>query len=292
MLRSTPASRGTYAADDAYAYSPPGAVPSLSLEIRRGETRHPRRSISSDRFLIGSGPQCDLQLGGDHIPALHCLIRFDGEIYELDAIADAPAIIVNGAAVSSTALLPGDEIEIGEFVFGVVGESAGQGRLEIPSQSADFGPPENLDGRTAEQLVDLIGAESAEVARAERNRTLGAMALLQAAQSRVPEIRSEPARKAGVPFPRPVRQPLAAASDGESLAAIEREIEQVTRELHQFSQEVSARFASLRESEHAYANGIAAIADAQQQLMARLETLMSRVNQLHGQANVPTRASA
>src|SRR5690606_2636195 len=180
MLRPIPASGGTYAADDAHACSPPGAVPCLSLEIRRGETRHPRRPITSDRFLIGSGPQCDLQLGGDDIPAVHSLVRFDGEIYELDAIADAPAIRVNGTAVSSSALLPGDEIEIGDFVFGVVGQAVAQERLEIPSQSEDFGPPEGLERLTAEQLVDLIGAESAEVASAERNRTLGAMALLQA----------------------------------------------------------------------------------------------------------------
>ena len=43
----------------------PERAPRMILEICRGLTRFPQRPICGPRFFIGSGPGCDLRLGGE-----------------------------------------------------------------------------------------------------------------------------------------------------------------------------------------------------------------------------------
>jgi hypothetical protein len=87
------------------------------LEIRKGRTGFPLRPISGDRFLIGAGSHCHLQLGGDSMPMLHSLLVIDGKRAYLEAVVPTPALQVNGQARRAVELVDEDHVTIGEFEF-------------------------------------------------------------------------------------------------------------------------------------------------------------------------------
>lgn len=89
------------------------------LQVRRGGTRFPLRPIYSARFLIGSGTNCHLQLGGD-IPLLHSLLRRDVSGWVVDAISPEPVLRINGVECRHGNLNPDDVIEIGLFEMQLV----------------------------------------------------------------------------------------------------------------------------------------------------------------------------
>src|SRR5688500_1252666 len=64
------------------AINPPAPIDenplqTIWLEVRRGRTRAPRRAVRRQRFLIGAGSNCQLQLGGSDIPILHSILLVD-----------------------------------------------------------------------------------------------------------------------------------------------------------------------------------------------------------------------
>ncbi len=105
-----------------FVHSPhDGATPVESyggdwLEVRRGRTRFPQRPLALDRFLIGSGTNCHLQLGGD-LPMLHTLLTRQQGRWRVEAIAPEPALLVNGTACRCQTLCANDVIQIAEFEF-------------------------------------------------------------------------------------------------------------------------------------------------------------------------------
>lgn len=115
----------------------PARRPLAWIEVFRGGTRFPLRPIYSARFLIGSGTNCHMQLGGD-IPLLHCLLlrEFDG--WTIEAIAPEPALQVNGCATRRCRLEPDDQFTIGPFELRLVlpvSTSGGDAR-RIPERMA------------------------------------------------------------------------------------------------------------------------------------------------------------
>lgn len=152
--------------------SPPD---SFVLQIERGRTAFPERPINAERFLIGAGSNCHLQLGGD-FPILHSIVIPRGPDLWIDAVVPNPALIVNGRPVRESVLEQGDIIEIGEFVFTV-------GKRE-PTESEVNELPDDLSNiaeLSAGELVERLEAEMTFVEDQEAAREQGAAALLQAA---------------------------------------------------------------------------------------------------------------
>lgn len=84
------------------------------LRLADGERRFPFRPISSNLFLIGQGPGCDLRLGLAEIPAIHSAIQIHKGMAEIVRIASEPELLINGEPVSKCRLQEGDLIEIGD----------------------------------------------------------------------------------------------------------------------------------------------------------------------------------
>lgn len=167
MTRHTPlGAPAVDAADDA-------ATPRLFLTIRRGKTRFPRRPLEGDAFLIGSGPGCQLRLGGA-VPAHHSTIHLVAGEPRITAVATAPALRVNGVECREAPVRSGDLIEIGSFAL-----------------SVDLPQPAEL---SAAELVSLLEAEQALVDEFESGRLRGGEALLSAVERRADELsRTQPA---------------------------------------------------------------------------------------------------
>lgn len=157
------------------------------LRIERGRTRHPERPIEGERFLIGGGSNCDLQLGGD-VPIVHSVIIQTENGLWIDAISKNPQLLVNRQPIREGELVTGDLIEIGTFIF-VVQE-------RILDMEVDFTENEQVNIRdlTAEDIVDLLAAEIRDIEEAEAARAAGARALLdRAAQADSDELPRHPA---------------------------------------------------------------------------------------------------
>jgi hypothetical protein len=89
------------------------------LQVRRGGTRYPLRPVYSTRFLIGSGTNCHLQLGGA-IPLLHSLLTREVQGWTIEAVFPEPQLRINGVESRQCKLHPDDIIEIGPFEMQLV----------------------------------------------------------------------------------------------------------------------------------------------------------------------------
>ena len=144
------------------------------LRVERGQTKFPERPISTDRFLIGAGSNCHLQLGGE-MPILHSIIVASEEGLWIDATVMDPPLLVNRQPVREGQLHVGDLIEIGSFLFRVESQPlSAQAEIEVESEAVD------LAELSAENLVDLMQSEIDAINAIEQAKTTGAMALMQA----------------------------------------------------------------------------------------------------------------
>lgn len=162
------------------------------LEIVRGKTSFPCRPILKDRFLVGAGSQCDLQLGGASMPMLHCLILATETEVSIEAFVPVPPLRIDGVATRSAELQGGELISIG----GVDLRFHSRRAAALPTRAttlrerfdaAHLTPPESTDEAAAvpsemmmPQLLDALEAEIQRVTGAEERQELGAMALLEA----------------------------------------------------------------------------------------------------------------
>lgn len=158
----------------------------LWLEVRRGQTRAPRRAVRTRRFLIGAGSNCQLQLGGDDVPILHSILLVDEDGAQIDAVVPSPELFVNGVPHRAAQLRDGDVLSIGKFEFAVhiqqpVDADAGQecgGMLSTPNANLET----DLADLSATEIVNRLEQDLREIGRLQSSRETGAEALLQAAR--------------------------------------------------------------------------------------------------------------
>ncbi len=160
--------------------------PGMWLEIRRGKTNFPLRPISGDRFLIGAGSHCHLQLGGEHVPMLHSLLVIQGKTAHLEAVVSEPPLVVNGEVRRVVDLSDEDTVSIGDFEFVfhrlVSSEPVTQAvAITTPTGEEICGVAE-LSQLSALELVNLIEEEARQIGEFTRNREAGAISLLDAAR--------------------------------------------------------------------------------------------------------------
>ena len=160
----------------------PVSQPGMWLEIRRGKTNFPLRPISGDRFLIGAGSHCHLQLGGEHVPMLHSLLVIQGHTASLEAVVPAPPLLVNGAACRQVELSDEDTVMIGEFefVFHRLLSNEPQAQVSVNEPAIPF-EAEQLAQLSAAELVSRLEQEAASIGDYQIRREMGAAALLDAA---------------------------------------------------------------------------------------------------------------
>ncbi|QDT33798.1 FHA domain-containing protein [Thalassoglobus polymorphus] len=155
----------------------------FSLRIERGRTKHPERPIDQERFLIGAGSNCHLQLGGE-MPILHSVIIPVEAGLWIDAVVQEPQLLVNRSPVRESALHKGDLVEIGDFVFVVDERTLGSSENVVEDDSSENVEDENVDLReiSAEDLIDLLGEEIRAIEEVEAAQVSGADALMEAAE--------------------------------------------------------------------------------------------------------------
>ncbi len=143
------------------------------LRITRGKTKFPFRAIESDRFLIGAGSCCQLQLSAGNIPMVYAIVHQVQGGYQIEALHSEPAMLVNGTKQQFAILQPGDKLNLGayEFEFLIdqvehVLRATPEEVQEVAQQPTHSKPqslippvPEKIDELTALQLVSRIERE-------------------------------------------------------------------------------------------------------------------------------------
>lgn len=157
----------------------------LWVEVRRGRTRAPKRAVRSERFLIGAGSNCQLQLGGDDIPILHSILLVNEDGAHIDAVVPWPQLIVNGSPCRMADLRDGDQFTIGKFEFAVHEQRpAGAGQaISAPWETLpEVAEDEDLGALSVAALLERIDRDQRQVDGWESSREEGARALMQAAR--------------------------------------------------------------------------------------------------------------
>lgn len=271
------------------ATTAPAVAPPLLLEIERGRTRFPLRPVRTGRFLIGSGANCDLRLGG-HMPLLHSIVLVEKGEVTLEAVAAVPPLKVNGLDVETARLRDGDRIELGSFEITVR-----RPEFDIAPETAEDDIAQEFDdvaakdpaALSAAELVAEIEREEALVEEFDEGVRVGAAALLQAALARpreVPRVRlAEP----------PSAVPPASRRRPPAEDRILNELEQTLARLDEFTQGLEARAQRLSRREASYAEAATVLLETQAKLAEQVDALCRKVASLEAQhGHGPTRAIA
>jgi len=94
------------------------------LKITRGKTKNPFRPIESDRFLIGAGSCCQLQLSAEEIPMVYAIVHQIQGGYQIEALYNEPRMLVNGSQKQFAILQAGDRLTLGPYEFEYLVEEA------------------------------------------------------------------------------------------------------------------------------------------------------------------------
>ena len=245
----------------------------LSLAVARGKTQFPQRPISVEKFLIGSGQVCDLRLGGDSVPPLHCVIHSDGTDTWIDAVVNAPALLINGAITTSARICAGDQLKIGEFEFVVCNDdsavaitNAVPSNVPVDEEVTDEELGQLISDMTAEQLVDQLEKDIALLEEQEAAEQTGAHGLLHAIAERQLKFENSPGQSE-----------VFAKSAGDGEHQLIHQIDRAIRALNQFSEDLKDRSEQMAERETSYAEAAVTMLEMQQQMAGQLETLVDQI---------------
>ena len=282
---------------DVEAPTAPRPMPLLYLEIRRGKTEFPERPVYSRNFLIGSGSDCDLRLGGAGIPEAHSVLVAGADEVRIQWLADAPPLYINGELTQEAGLCEGDEIAIGRFEFivhrllehAVVAKEHKQTKPNIQTNPPlETGTLLNLlaEAKQQEKSAELCDTPASElIAKCEADQEFveefeatvrkGEEALLYAAAQRAADLMDDPAGPK-------IAEPSAseAAPDPIEEEVLE-ELEQVIEQLSGFSAELEERAKRLADQEATQAEAAELLLDAQKELAAQLNRFQQQVADTH-----------
>lgn len=273
-------------------------TPRMMLEICRGRTRFPQRPISGPRFFIGSGPGCDLQLGGEDFPAIHSLIQIRENGVWFETLAANPSVRINGEPTHGEWLRDGDRIEIGAFQFLAhllpmlppiaLGDSsrkqtAAAGEGTFPRRAV-----EHLSELSTSELVDCLDDDMQLVEHHERGRQAGGQALLQALRRRTLET-SQPA--AARPQPTPWAASATTAASTAAQREFQTELDRLCKDLEELTTTLERRSETISQREYQFAAAAESLLETQRQLVNQLEVALEHAAQLSESREIPMKPS-
>lgn len=101
-------------------------------------TDGPSILIDKPILLFGRHEECDVQLNSKKVSRRHCCIAQVHDYLVIRDIGSTNGVRINGERVVEGKLVPGDELQIGNFKYQVCGDVLGQSK-EHPTPGV-FGP--------------------------------------------------------------------------------------------------------------------------------------------------------
>jgi hypothetical protein len=267
------------------------AAPFFELEVCRGKTVYPTRPVCSRNFLIGSGPSCDLRLGGDDVPLAHTVLIVTEDDVFAQWLCESPPLLVNGKTVHETTLGDGDRIGIGRFEFIVhriltiasVEEAPAPTDVHSPAtsdmvtsdllgllaQARAEEPAEVLAELSASDLLDVLETEQNAVDRFQDAVQQAEAALLYAAAQHAENLVDGSMELDQTSAePRNSHESVDSATENPEILD---ELERVIQQLSGFSSELELRARRIAAEEANQAEAAEMLLDAQKELASQLE---------------------
>lgn len=252
---------------------------SVSIEICAGKTDFPHRPMTKNRFLIGAGSNCDLQLGGNNVPMVHTLIAVDGSALICESVVSHPPLFINGQQVRSVELNDSDELQIGPFQFRVhITEAASSASLD---STPELPSPEAIAADDADDWVAQVMAEAAaEKAAPLELEQLSAYELIELIEKdhELIEEFSDAVEDEEISAPETVVEPVDVADEAES---VEQTSSDLLHHMSSLAHQLEARAKELAEKEQHHASEAAALLDAQKRLSMQLEQVVQHLTDLN-----------
>lgn len=142
-------------------------APRVSISIVRGKATAATREMKGRSLLLGSGPQCDIQMRSHEVAPKHALVaRTAGGVAVQSLDSDRP-VFVNGVPVGEGLLADGDVLRIGPFELSLAIEGGAEAPVLVepppgpaPSPSPSVASPEIRFSlhQTMKRLAELTGA--------------------------------------------------------------------------------------------------------------------------------------
>ncbi|MCA9079372.1 MAG: hypothetical protein KDA58_02390 [Planctomycetaceae bacterium] len=163
------------------------STPRFQFRVLQGQTDFPVRPLSGNRFVIGGGSHCQLQLGGE-MPIVHTVLSWTGTEWQIEAVVPWPLLMVNHQQVRTLTLRTHDVVEIGDFRFRFEERVAAVLPVGVPhaEQHADPVPvadvlSEEPHALEAAELTERLSVAMDELELLESRRRDGWQNLLAAA---------------------------------------------------------------------------------------------------------------
>lgn len=131
--------------------------------------RAPIEPVCRGEFLIGSGPQCQLRLGGPGIPEVHTILTVEAQAITVKPLESQPPLIRNGSPCETGPLQDGDLLELLDhtLLFRRLVEEERITLDETEFSAADATPLELID-RMSSELETISGLEETQQKAVER----------------------------------------------------------------------------------------------------------------------------
>lgn len=239
------------------------AEPMLYLEITRGATEFPNRPVYEGVFLIGSGSNCDLQIGGADTPAVHSIVRADAGDVHIESLSRKPALRVNSQPCERAELRDGDLIQIGSIQLAARFQSMPMAATAPVPVEAD----EDLSSLNCEDLLTLLEQDLALVDEHHARQAAGAERLIDAAVNF-----EENGGAAGI-------EPLRIVDPSEELHDTHAEAEQLVVALNRIADDLNLRVDHLRRKEEVYSDAAEELLAMQNRFASLLERVLVRLDE-------------
>jgi pSer/pThr/pTyr-binding forkhead associated (FHA) protein len=112
-------------------------------------TDGPSILIDKPILLFGRHEECDVQLNSKKISRRHCCLAQVNDYLVIRDLGSTNGVRINGQRVVEGKLVPGDEVQIGNFKYQVCGDVLGRSKeAKVPDgfESVPAPPPSELNG--------------------------------------------------------------------------------------------------------------------------------------------------
>jgi pSer/pThr/pTyr-binding forkhead associated (FHA) protein len=140
-------------------------APRVAISIVRGKATAATREMKGRSLLLGSGPQCDIQMRSHEVAPKHALITRGAAGAAVQSLDSDRPVFVNGAPVGEGLLADGDVLRIGPFELRVAIEGVAEAPVLVepppgPPPSPSAASPEVRFSlhQTMKRLAQLTGA--------------------------------------------------------------------------------------------------------------------------------------
>lgn len=242
--------------------------PKLYLEIVKGSTEFPNRPVYEGVFLIGSGSNCDLRIGGSNTPAVHSILRADDGNVHIESLSRKPALRVNSQPCEAATLNDGDHIQVGSIqMIARFQPLAIPATLPIPVavQKPAEEVPTDIANLSAEQLLTLLEQDIALVENHVVSQNAAADRLVDAALDHDADEVT------------PSEEAVSIVDSDPQLQDTHAEAEQLIVALNRIADDLNLRVDHINKKEEVYAEAAEDLLAMQNRFASLLERVLERL---------------